>query len=305
MKEYDPMMTVTMEAIKELRTITGAGMMDVRQALAESEGDKEKAIELLRQKGAATAEKKATRTAAEGKIAAYVENGVGALVEVNCETDFSANNELFLGLVEAARQAVGAQNHTDVESVMAASVNGRPLKETFTEVIGAVRENMKVARFVRYEQSENGYVHAYIHGAGKIGVLIETACANMAQCHAKAEFETFTKDMAMQIAAFAPEFISRDDVPADEVANETRIEMGKEDLQNKPEEIRAKIVAGRVEKNLATRVLLSQAYVKDPSKTIAELMVELGKKTGGEVSILRFTRYGLGETAEHNPDQDD
>jgi elongation factor Ts len=300
-----PMMTVTMEAIKELRTITGAGMMDVRQALADSEGDKEKAIELLRQKGAATAEKKASRTAAEGKVAAFVEGNIGALVEVNCETDFSANNELFLSLVEAARQAIGQEDYTDVEALMAATVNGRTVKETFTEVIGAVRENMRVARFVRYEKSENGYVHAYIHAGGKIGVLIETTCENMANCGARDEFEMFTKDMAMQIAAFAPEFVSRDNVPTHEVENETRIEMGKEDLGNKPEAIREKIVAGRVEKNLATRVLLSQAYVKDSSKTIEELIVELSKKCGGQVAVKRFTRYALGETAEINPDQDD
>ncbi len=288
------MMSVSMQSIKELREQTGAGMMDVRQALVEAEGDKEKAVEILRQKGAATAEKKASRAAAEGKVASVLENGVGALVEVNCETDFTGNNEKFLSLVEAAQAVVMQGEFDDVDAFMQADYNGRPLKELFTDVITAIRENMKVARFVRYTPSENGYVHAYIHAGGKIGVLIETACENASALSNEA-FTTFTKDMAMQIAAFAPEFVFRDQVPADEVANETRIEMGKEDIQKKPEAMRGKIVEGRVEKNLSSRVLLSQAYVKDGGKSIAQLIEELSGSLGGKVSIRRFTRYALGE----------
>ena len=288
------MMSVSMQSIKELREQTGAGMMDVRQALVDAEGDKQKAVEILRQKGAATAEKKASRAAAEGKVASVLENGIGALVEVNCETDFTGNNEKFLSLVEGAQKVVIAQDYADVDAFMQAGYNGRPLKELFTDVITAVRENMKVARFVRYTPSANGYVHAYIHAGGKIGVLIETACDN-ASALSNETFTTFTKDMAMQIAAFAPEFVSRSEVPADEVENEIRIEMGKEDIQKKPEAMRGKIVEGRVEKNLATRVLLSQAYVKDSSKTIAQLIEDLSGSLGGTVTIRRFTRYALGE----------
>jgi elongation factor Ts len=149
------MMSVSMQSIKELREQTGAGMMDVRQALVDAEGDKQKAVEILRQKGAATAEKKASRAAAEGKVAAVLENGIGALVEVNCETDFTGNNEKFLSLVEGAQKVVIAQDYADVDAFMQVDYNGRPLKELFTDVITAVRENMKVARFVRYTPSAN------------------------------------------------------------------------------------------------------------------------------------------------------
>jgi len=287
-------MSVSMQSIKELREKTGAGMMDVKKALMDAEGDKEKAVELLRQKGAATAEKKASRAAAEGKVASVSKSDVVALVEVNCETDFSANNEKFVTLVEVARKAVIESNVQDVDALMKLTVDGTPIQETFNNIIGAVRENIKIARFVRYSTSANSHVQDYIHAGGKIGVLIEVSCDKADQT-SNATLTGFARDVAMQIAAFAPEYVSRNEIPQDEIDNETRIEMGKEDVLKKPEQFRAKMVEGRVEKNFATRVLMSQAFVKDSSKTIADLVDELSKQLGGTVKIERFTRYALGE----------
>ena len=288
------MATVTTEQIKQLRDKTGAGMMEVKNALVEAEGDMAKAMELLRQKGAATAEKKASRATAEGKIATQAAGNVAALVEVNCETDFSANNERFLALVAAAAEAALTTETPSVEALLNSSTAQGTLKNTLTETIGVVKENMAVARFVRYQLQGEGQLFSYIHGGGKIGVLLELGADKAASAQAPA-FGQLAKDLAMHIAAFAPEFVSKTEIPAEVLAEETRIEMGKEDLASKPEAMREKIVAGRVEKNLATRVLLSQDFVKDPSKKVEAVLASLGQELGDTVVLRRFVRYALGE----------
>lgn len=290
------MMAISVEQIKILREKTGAGLMEVRGALTEAEGDMNKAVEILRQKGAATAEKKASRATAEGKIASRTTGNSAVLVEVNCETDFSANNERFLNLVNTIADTTIAQPFDSVEALLSATTATGTIKELLTDTIGAVKENMGVARIVRFDLAGTGLLHSYIHGAGKIGVLLELTFNNAASAQNPAVAQT-AKDIAMQIAAYAPEFVSRDEIPADLVAEESRIEMGKEDLQNKPEAIRAKIVEGRVEKNLAGRVLLLQEFVKDPSKKVSDVIAELSKTIGDTVKLTRFVRYALGETA--------
>ena len=293
------MMAISVEQIKILREKTGAGLMEVRSALTEAEGDINKAVEILRQKGAATAEKKASRATAEGKVVSRTQGNSAVLVEVNCETDFSANNERFLNLVNAIADTAIATSYDSVDALLSASTATGTIKELITDTIGAVKENMGIDRIVRFDLAGTGLLHSYIHGAGKIGVLLELTFSNAATAQNPAVAQV-AKDIAMQIAAYAPEFVSRDEIPGDLVAEESRIEMGKEDLQNKPEAIRAKIVEGRVEKNLAGRVLLLQEFVKDPSKKVGDVLTELSKTVADTVALTRFVRYALGETAVAN-----
>jgi elongation factor Ts len=287
-----------MELIKQLRERTGAGMMDVRNALADANGDIDKALELLRQKGAALAEKKASRATGEGKVAARVnaDNSVAVLVEVNCETDFSANNDRFTALVDASADAAMACPATTVDELMAQPHADATLKDLYSDTVVAVKENMTLSRFVRVETPDTGVVVSYIHGNGKIGVLVQAQVADASKRTNERVLSTL-KDVAMQIAAFAPDFLNRADVPEAVVAEETRIEMGKEDLAKKPPEMREKIVAGRVEKSLAQRVLLLQAFVKDPSKTVEQLLAETSQALDTTLSLVRMERYLLGENA--------
>jgi elongation factor Ts len=298
-------MASTMELIKQLRERTGAGMMDVRNALTEANGDMDKALELLRQKGAALAEKKANRATGEGKVAARVNTdySLAAMVEVNCETDFSANNDRFTALVDASVEAVLALPNPCLDSLMATPCEGATLKDKYSDTVVAVKENMTLSRFVRVEAAANGLVLPYIHGNGKLGVVVEATVAD-ATHRTDEHLLVALKDVAMQIAAFAPDFLRRDDVPADVVANETRIEMGKDDLASKPEAMREKIVAGRVEKSLAQRVLLLQAFVKDPGKTVEQYLNDTAQAVGTTLTLVRMERFLLGEhAASLTPDE--
>ena len=271
-------MNITATMVKELRDKTGAGMMDAKKALVEVDGDMDKAMELLRQKGIASADKKMGRIAAEGRVGSYVSDSVGAMVEVNCETDFVAKNEEFIELTNNLAELVASANPADVEALMATVCPkcGKTVEEALKEKIASIGEKITVRRFVRYE----GAVATYIHG-GKIGVLLSTDKAD----------EVTAKDVCLHIASSAPEFVSRADIPASVIEEETRIEMGKEDIANKPEQIRSKIVEGRVNKLMAQKCLVEQAFVKNPDQTIEQYI-------SGKFSINKFDRFVLGEGLE-------
>ena len=271
-------MNITATMVKELREKTGAGMMDAKKALVEVDGDMEKAMELLRQKGMASADKKMGRIAAEGRVGSYVSDSVGAMIEVNCETDFVAKNEEFIELTNNLAELVATANPADVEALLATTCPkcGKVVEEALKEKIASIGEKITVRRFVRYE----GPVATYIHG-GKIGVLLSTDKAD----------EVTAKDVCLHIASSAPEFVSRADIPASVIEEETRIEMGKEDIANKPEQIRAKIVEGRVNKLMAQKCLVEQAFVKNPDQTIEQYI-------SGKFSIVKFDRFVLGEGLE-------
>ena len=271
-------MNITATMVKELREKTGAGMMDAKKALVEVDGDMDKAMELLRQKGIASADKKMGRIAAEGRVGSYVSDSVGAMVEVNCETDFVAKNEEFIELTNNLAELVASANPADVEALMATVCPkcGKTVEEALKEKIASIGEKITVRRFVRYE----GAVATYIHG-GKIGVLLSTDKAD----------EVTAKDVCLHIASSAPEFVSRADIPASVIEEETRIEMGKEDIANKPEQIRSKIVEGRVNKLMAQKCLVEQAFVKNPDQTIEQYI-------SGKFSINKFDRFVLGEGLE-------
>ena len=271
-------MNITATMVKELREKTGAGMMDAKKALVEVDGDMEKAMELLRQKGMASADKKMGRIAAEGRVGSYVSDSIGAMIEVNCETDFVAKNEEFIELTNNLAELVATANPADVDALLATICPkcGKSVEEALKEKIASIGEKITVRRFVRYE----GAVATYIHG-GKIGVLLSTDKAD----------EVTAKDVCLHIASSAPEFVSRADIPASVIEEETRIEMGKEDIANKPEQIRAKIVEGRVNKLMAQKCLVEQAFVKNPDLTIEQYI-------SGKFAINKFERFVLGEGLE-------
>ena len=271
-------MNITAQMVKELRDKTGAGMMDAKKALVEVDGDMDKAMEILRQKGIASADKKMGRIAAEGLVGSYVSDSVGAIVEVNCETDFVAKNEEFKELTNCLAQAVAETNPADVDAFVASTCPkcGKTIEDVIKEKIASIGEKITFRRFVRYE----GAVATYIHN-GKIGVLLNTDKKD----------DELMNDICLHIASNAPEFVSREEIPQAVIDEETRIEMGKEDLQSKPEAIRAKIVEGRVNKLMASRVLLEQPFVKNPDVTIQQLIE-------GKLTIKAFTRLVLGEGLE-------
>jgi len=265
-------MNITAQMVKELRDKTGAGMMDAKKALVEVDGDMEKAAEILRQKGIASAEKKMGRIAAEGRVESYIGDDCGAMIE----------NEEFKTLVSNMAKHVAEMNPASVEAFMGSTCPscGKTIEEALKGKIASIGEKITVRRFVRYE----GNVATYIHN-GKIGVLLST----------DKEDKELMNDICLHIASSAPKFVSREEIPQAEIDEETRIEMGKEDLLKKPENIRAKIVEGRVNKIMAERCLLEQPFVKDPNQTIAQLIE-------GKLEIKAFTRYELGEGLEKRQD---
>ncbi|MGF1677100.1 MAG: translation elongation factor Ts [Rivularia sp. (in: cyanobacteria)] len=297
------MAEISAKLVQELRRKTGAGMMDCKKALKETDGDIEKGIEWLRQKGIAGATKKSDRIAAEGLIETYVEpNGrVGVLLEVNCQTDFVARNEAFKALVQnLAQQAATADS---VESLLAqpyAESKDKTVEQSIAETIATLGENIKVRRFVNYSLSEGkqGVVDSYIHTGGRVGVLVELKCDSETAA-GKEEFQALARNVAMQVAACPNvEYISVDQIPAEISEKEKEIEMGRDDLAKKPDNIKEKIVQGRIDKRLQEMTLLDQPYIRDQSTSIEELVKQTGSKVGGEISIIRFERYILGEGIE-------
>lgn len=301
-------MTVQISAsmVKELREKTGAGMMDAKNALIEAEGDMEKASEILRQKGVLTAEKKSGRATAEGLVQSKIspDGKKGVLVEVNCETDFVARGDMFQQLVnQLTDQALNSSAET-LEALLQEKSQAQPdktVEEMIKDSIGVIKENLSLRRFTRYAVSGAGSVSTYIHTGGKIGVLLEIATGSD-DVTQKEGYQQLAKDLTMHVASSAPEFLNREAIPASVIEEEKRIEMGKEDLQSKPPEIREKIVAGRIDKILGQRILLDQPFVKDPSKTVGDLIKEKATELGTTITVKRFVRYLLGEGVEKRQD---
>ncbi len=276
---------VTASLVKELREKTGAGMMDCKKVLTETDGDLEKAMELLRERGIAKAAKKSGRVAAEGLVEAYIsEDGkVGAIVEVNAETDFVAKNEEFKNFVNSVAKQVVVKNPKDVEELLAQEsidVSGKTVNEVLVEKISTIGENMTIRRFARFEST--GLVEKYIHGDGKIAVLV-----NMS----KGDKEV-AKDICMQIAAARPEFIKRDNVPAERVEKEMEILKVQAMNEGKPAQIAEKIVQGRIGKFYEEICLVDQAFVKNPDIKISQLLKEK------DADIIEFARFEKGEGIE-------
>ncbi len=295
-------MAITASMVKELREQTGAGMMDCKKALTETDGDFEKAIEFLREKGLATAQKKAGRIAAEGIVSTTIKDGdkVAAIAEVNAETDFVAKNDVFRTYVKEVVEQAADTEAADIEAFKAepwALDTSVTVAEKLAAMIAKIGENMNIRRFEKIV-SEDGIVVSYIHAGGKIGVLVEAKTDNNSDTVKEA-----LKNIAMQIAALSPKYVSTDEVPEDYKEHEKEILMAqaKNDPKNanKPENIIEKMIAGRLSKELKEVCLLEQEYVKAENKeTVAKYLEAVSKEVGSEVVLKRFIRFETGEGLE-------
>lgn len=295
-------MAVTASMVKGLREMTGAGMMDCKKALSATDGDFDKAIEFLREKGLATAEKKAGRIAAEGLVATTIKDGdkVAAIVEVNAETDFVAKNEVFQTFVKEVVEQAANTDAADIDAFKAekwALDTSMTVDEKLAAMIAKIGENMNIRRFEKIV-SEDGIVVSYIHAAGKIGVLVEAKTENNDE-----RVKEALKNVAMQVAALNPKYVSTDDVPEEykEHEKEILIAQAKNDPKNanKPENIIEKMITGRLAKELKEICLLEQEYVKAENKeTVAKYLEMVSKEVGTPVELKRFVRFETGEGLE-------
>ncbi len=278
---------VTAELVKKLREMTGAGMMDCKKALTQTDGDMDKAITFLREKGIASAAKKSDRVAAEGSVGTYVtEDGkTAAIVEVNCETDFVGKNEGFVSFVKEAAKLVAEKEDPSEE-----------LNAKAKELIANIGENIVVRRYEKYTLNGSGMFGEYIHMGGKIGVLVEVACDEALTT--KPEMHEYLKDVAMQIAAVNPTYVYSSEVPEDVIAKEKDIIVHQAMNEGKPQEIAEKMVTGRIQKMFKEVCLVDQPFVKDDKLSVGDFTKNTAKALGGNISITRFTRYLMGEGIE-------
>jgi elongation factor Ts len=290
-------MAITAGMVKELREMTGAGMMDCKKALTETNGDMDAAVEFLRKNGQAKAEKKAGRIAAEGIVKALVkEDKVAAIVEVNSETDFVAKNEEFQGFVEAVVNQAANTKSTDIDAFLAeawAADTAKTVKDALVEEIAVIGENLSIRRFEKIET--DGCVVAYIHGGGRIGVLVEAEADTVND-----EIRASLKNIAMQIAAMNPKYVSRAEVSQEYMDHEKEILLAQAKKENpeKPENIIEKMIIGRLNKELKEVCLLDQAYVQDSDLTVAKYVEKVAKENNASLSVKRFVRFETGEGLE-------
>ena len=273
-------MAISAKDVKELRERTGAGMMDCKKALTETGGDMQKAIDYLREKGIAKAAKKSGRIAAEGAVAAYVSDDkkTGVLLEINCETDFTANNENFRALEQKVVEYIAANKPADLDALNDGVIDGKKVSDLVTEATATIGEKISIRRFVTY--TTEGKLTKYIHMGGKIGVLVDMTGGS----------DELGKDVAMQIAAANPSAVDRAGVDASELEHEKEILRKQALEEGKPEKIVEKMVMGRINKFYKEVCLVEQIFVKDSEKTVKDIL-------GGE-KVLRFARYQLGEGIE-------
>lgn len=296
-------MAFSAQDVKNLREMTGVGMMDCKKALTEADGDMDKAVEWLREKGLAAAQKKAGRIAAEGVAYADVIDGVGVVVEVNAETDFVGKNELFIDFTKNVALVVAKENPADIEALMACKYPGGDLtvEQIQQEKVLVIGENIKVRRFVRYAA---GFSIPYVHMGGRIGVIVNMELP--AGIEGKTEVVELGKDLAMQIAAMNPSYRDKSDVDPSVIEKEKEILMvqAKEDPKNanKPEAIIEKMIMGRVGKFYEENCLLQQAFVKGDKISVEQHIAEVSKTVGGKIVITGFTRFEKGEGIEKKQD---
>lgn len=281
-------MAFTAKDVMTLRDKSGAGMLDCKKALTDADGDMEKAAELLRERGIAKAVKKESRIAAEGAVGAYVcaKCGIGVLVEINCESDFVSKGEKFHGIVDTIAKVIAEQKPADVEALNACALDGATVKDYITDATAVIGEKIAIRRFEIYETS--GKIETYIHMGGKVGVMVEAVDFT-------AGAEETLHDVALQIAASKPGYVSQNDVPASVVEKEKEIMLvqmqNDEKNAKKPKEILEKIVMGKMGKFYSEACLLNQPFVKDDSQTIAQVI-------GNKFKVTRFVRWEMGEGIE-------
>ncbi|HEY6225706.1 MAG TPA: translation elongation factor Ts [Verrucomicrobiae bacterium] len=276
------MAEITAAAVAKLREMTNAGMMDCKKALTEANGDLNAAVDILRKKGAATAAAKSAREAKEGIISKYIapDGKLGVLVEVNCETDFVARNDMFKAFADEAAKRLAADQNANFDADAQA-------------MVAKIRENIKVARHARMEVNGNGIISAYIHTGAKVGVLVEVG-AGKESTVANEEFKQLVKDITLQIAAGHPHSVSRVEVPQEVIAKEK--EIAAEQVKGKPAQAIAKIVEGKLEKFYQTYCLVDQGFVKKNEISVKEHVGTIAKQLGDDIQIRRFVRFQVGES---------
>lgn len=289
-------MAFTAKDVQALRERTGCGMMDCKKALTESNGDMDKAIEFLREKGLAAAAKKAGRIASEGIVYALVEGKEGAIIEVNSETDFVAKNESFKEFVDLCAKTVIKENPADVDALLKCTIDGQTVEALLQEKILTIGENIKIRRFQKYD----GVLVPYIHGGGTHAVIVKFDTDDATA--AKAEFVAYAKDVAMQIAAVSPTYVNKDEVPAAAIEKEKEILTQQAINEGKPAEIAAKMVMGRIGKYYKENCLLDQPFVKDDKISVSQYTDTTAKALGAAIKVVAFSRYEKGEGLEKRSD---
>ncbi len=293
-------MAFTAKDVQTLREKTGCGMMDCKKALTDANGDMEKAVEILREKGIAAAAKKSSRIAAEGVVCAVVDEAkkVGVVIEVNSETDFVGKNSDFIAFVEQCGKTVIENNPADVTALENCNIAGGSgtVGEVLRDKILTIGENLKIRRFARFD----GVIETYIHGGGRIGVMVKFEAPDAVA--ARPEFKIYGKDVAMQIAAAMPTFLNKEAVPADVVEKEKEILTAQAINEGKPANIAEKMVLGRIAKYYKEICLVEQPFVKNGDISVAQYTEQVGKELGGEIKIVDFVRFEKGEGLEKRED---
>ncbi|HEX3580362.1 MAG TPA: translation elongation factor Ts [Thermoanaerobaculia bacterium] len=297
------MTQITAAMVKDLRERTGAGMMDVKNALTEANGDMDEATKILRKKGLAAAGKKAGRVTAEGAVVAHVDGGVGVLAEVNCETDFVGRNENFQSFAREVAKVIAQSKAETVDELMnekwPGDAEGLTVAQKVSEAIASIKENISIRRFARYTAPANGAINAYIHAGGKIGVMVEVVAE---EGNAGDKSRELAKDIAMHVAAAEPRFLRREDVTQKDLDTEREIAREQALKSGKPENIVDKMVTGKMEKFYGEACLLEQPYIRDDKSTVSQYVGKQAKDHGCKYVVTRFTRYKLGEGIEKRSD---
>jgi len=290
------MAEITARMVADLRARTAAGMMDCKKALIETEGDFDKAVDWLREKGLAAAAKKSGRIAAEGRVFSKLRKNstVGVMVEVNCETDFVAKGDAFVALCDEVAELILTQKPADLDAL------NTLLGDKVQTAVAKIGENISVRRFALYEVG-TGRVHSYIHGDGRVGVLIELATSTDAASNSD-DVKGLSQELALQIASMKARFVAKAEVPGSEIEHEKEILRAQAINEGKKPEIAEKMVVGRIEKYYKDHCLLEQPWVKDDSKSIAALVKDVASKTDGQIAVNRFVRWEKGEGLEKKSD---
>ena len=297
------MAEITAQMVKQLREQTGAGMMDVKRALTEANGNMEEATKILRTKGLASAAKKAGRVAAEGAVVAATEGKVGVLVEVNCETDFVGRNENFQNFAREVAKVIAQSKVDSVDELLnekwPGDAEGLTVGQKVAETIGSIKENISIRRFARYNAGANAAIGTYIHAGGKIGVMVEVVADEGTKSEKANEL---AREVAMHVAAAEPRFLRREDVTEKDLDTEREIAREQALKSGKPENIVEKMVSGKMEKFYGEACLLEQPYIRDDKSTVSQHVAKQGKEHGCKYTVTRFTRFKLGEGIEKKKD---
>lgn len=286
-------MAISASQVKDLRDKTGAGMMDCKKALTEADGDFEKAVEILRKKGASVAAKRAERTANEGIVLTKIINNgkTGIIVEVNCETDFVAGSNDFLNFANFILEVIEKQNPANVEALLEIEYNGKKVSVELTDIIGKIGEKIEVSRFA-VDNSENGLVVDYVHHGSKLAVMIKS---ENVRADKNEEFGNMLKDIAMQAAAMRPQYLIREEIPAAVIEKEKEIYREVASKEGKPANILDRIAEGKLNKFYEEVCLVDQAFIKDNTKKVGELINEFNKTNSAQVKLVLFRRFHLSD----------